>query len=616
VHRSPRLVYGRGMTPSNDIGLFKDALLVLGTAGVIVPVMHRLKISPILAFLAVGAALGPHGLGRLAAGEPALEWFTVTGEKQISVLADMGIVFLLFFIGLELSMRRLATMRRLVFGLGGLQNLLGTLLFSLIAWRLGQPPAAALIIGACLALSSTAIVVELLSRQHRMTSVTGRTSFAILLAQDLAVVPLLFLIGVLGSRADGSVAIGILLALGQAAVAVAVIGLVGRALLRPLFRLVAGTDSSELFMAATLLIAVGAGVVAALAGLSMALGAFIAGLLLAETEYRRAIEAIIEPFKGLLLGVFFFSVGMHIDLATIWGQPLLMLAGVVALIVVKTALLAPICRLWGLPWAASLETSLLLAPGGEFAFIGIGMASSLDLIDAGVGARVLAVVSLTMAVLPSLSTFGRRLAARLETENPSEPLATVLPPDDHAARVLVVGHGRVGQLVCDMLDHHKVPYLATDRDAALVSRFRKRGRPIYYGDVSNRLFLERCGIKEAPGVILTIDNYETVEEIVRTARARRPDVLIVARARDALHARHLYTLGVTDTVPETIEASLQLAESALVGLGVPMGLVIASIHERREVVRRELQAAAGGPGALAATVRQGRRDAALTRDID
>jgi CPA2 family monovalent cation:H+ antiporter-2 len=449
-----------------------------------------------------------------------------------------------------------------------------------------------------------------------MTSVTGRTSFAILLAQDLAVVPLLFLIGVLGSRADGSVAVGILLALGQAAIAVAVIGLVGRALLRPLFRLVAGTDSSELFMAATLLIAVGAGVVAALAGLSMALGAFIAGLLLAETEYRRAIEAIIEPFKGLLLGVFFFSVGMHIELATIWDQPLLMLAGVVALIVVKTALLAPICRLWGLPWAASLETSLLLAPGGEFAFIGIGMASSLDLIDAGVGARVLAVVSLTMAVLPPLSTFGRRLAARLETGNPSEPLATVLPPADHAARVLVVGHGRVGQLVCDMLDHHKVPYLATDRDAALVSRFRKRGRPIYYGDVSNRLFLERCGIGEAPGVIVTINNYEIVEEIVRTARARRPDVLIVARARDAPHARHLYALGVTDTVPETIEASLQLAESALVGLGVPMGLVIASIHERREVVRHELQAAAGGPGALAATVRQGRRDAALTRDID
>jgi CPA2 family monovalent cation:H+ antiporter-2 len=604
------------MAPSNDIGIFKDALLILGTAGVIVPVMHKLKISPILSFLAVGAALGPHGLGKLAAGEPVLEWFTVTGERQISVLADMGIVFLLFFIGLELSLRRLRTMRRLVFGLGGLQSVLGTLSIGLIALAAGQPPAAALIIGASLALSSTAIVVELLSRQHRMAGVTGRTSFAILLAQDLAVVPLLFLIGVLGNREDGSIALGIVLALGQAAIAVIVIGLVGRALLRPLFRLVASTDSSELFMAATLLIAVGAGVVAALAGLSMALGAFIAGLLLAETEYRRAIEAIIEPFKGLLLGVFFFSVGMHIELAQIWEQPLVMAAGVAALLIAKTALIAPLCRLWGLPWAASVEIGLLLAPGGEFAFIGLGMASLLNLVGAEVAATVLAVVSLTMALLPLLASAGRRLATRLETGNPSEPLATVLPPDDHVARVLVVGHGRVGQLVCDMLDHHKVPYLATDRDPVLVSRWRKRGRPIYYGDVSNRLFLERCGIGEAPGVILTIDNYETVEEIVRTARARRPDVLIVARARDAQHARHLYTLGVTDTVPETIEASLQLAESALVGLGVPMGLVIASIHERREVVRKELQAAAGGPGALAATVREARREAARTRDLD
>ncbi|HTE80927.1 MAG TPA: cation:proton antiporter [Reyranella sp.] len=604
------------MAPSNDIGIFKDALLILGTAGVIVPVMHKLKISPILSFLAVGAALGPHGLGKLAAGEPVLEWFTVTGERQISVLADMGIVFLLFFIGLELSLRRLRTMRRLVFGLGGLQSVLGTLSIGLIALAAGQPPAAALIIGASLALSSTAIVVELLSRQHRMAGVTGRTSFAILLAQDLAVVPLLFLIGVLGNREDGSIALGIVLALGQAAIAVIVIGLVGRALLRPLFRLVASTDSSELFMAATLLIAVGAGVVAALAGLSMALGAFIAGLLLAETEYRRAIEAIIEPFKGLLLGVFFFSVGMHIELAQIWEQPLVMAAGVAALLIAKTALIAPLCRLWGLPWAASVEIGLLLAPGGEFAFIGLGMASLLNLVGAEVAATVLAVVSLTMALLPLLASAGRRLATRLETGNPSEPLATVLPPDDHVARVLVVGHGRVGQLVCDMLDHHKVPYLATDRDPVLVSRWRKRGRPIYYGDVSNRLFLERCGIGEAPGVILTIDNYETVEEIVRTARARRPDVLIVARARDAQHARHLYTLGVTDTVPETIEASLQLAESALVGLGVPMGLVIASIHERREVVRKELQAAAGGPGALATTVREARREAARTRDLD
>lgn len=597
----------RRMASATDIGAYKDALIVLGTAAIVVPAMHRLKVGPILGFLFVGAALGPHGLGQLVDAFPLFGWFTVTGEKQINFIAELGVVFLLFVIGLELSLRRMITMRKLVFGLGGLQAVLTALPIGLVCYWAGVPAAGALVIGACLALSSTAVVVELLSKQRRLTSTTGRTTFAILLAQDLAVVPLLFVIGVLGGRDDGSVLTGVLYALAQAAVAIAIIALVGRRLLKPLFRQVATTDSPELFMAATLLVAVGAGVVAAIAGLSMTLGAFIAGLLLAETEYRRAIEAMIEPFKGLLLGVFFFSVGMHIDLQFIWREPLLVLAGVVAMLVLKTAIFVPIARGWGLSWGQAAETSLLLAPGGEFAFIGIGMAFGVGLMDQRVESGVLAIVSLTMALLPILAALGHRVAQRLNEAVPGDPIVTVLPPDDHAPRVIVVGHGRVGQLVCDMLEEHKVPYLVTERDAALVARWRKLDRPVFYGDVANRLFLERCGIGEAPAIIVTIDGAAAVDEIVRTARARRPDVLIVARAHDARHARHLYSLGVTDTVPETIEASLQLAESALVGLGVPMGSVIASIHERRENVRRELQAAAGGSTALAATVRRARR---------
>ena len=316
------------MAGTTEIFVFKDALIVLGTAAVVAPVVHRLKISPILGFLVVGAALGPHGLGRLVEYSRAIDWFTVTGERQIAFIADLGIVFLLFFIGLELSMRRLLTMRRLVFGLGGLQVLLTALAIGLGAWRLGQPPAASLIIGTCLALSSTAIVMELLSGQRRMMSTAGRTSFAILLAQDLAVVPLLFLISALGGRAEGaSMVQGVAVALVEAVIAVVVIAVVGRVVLKPLFRLAAGTDNPEFFMAATLLISVGSGVVAAYAGLSMALGAFIAGLLLAETEYRRAVEAMIDPFRGLLLGVFFFSVGMHIDLGFIWREPLVVAGG-------------------------------------------------------------------------------------------------------------------------------------------------------------------------------------------------------------------------------------------------------------------------------------------------
>lgn len=596
------------MAGTADIFVFKDALIVLGTAAVVAPVVHRLKISPILGFLVVGATLGPHGLGRLAEYSRAINWVTVTGERQIAFIADLGIVFLLFFIGLELSMRRLLTMRRLVFGLGGLQGLLTTLLISFVALWLGQPPAAALIIGACLALSSTAIVMELLSGQRRMMSTTGRTSFAILLAQDLAVVPLLFLIGALAGPTDGSsVAEGVVVALVEAAIAVGVIAVVGRIVLKPLFRLAAGTDNPEFFMAATLLIAVGSGVIAAYAGLSMALGAFVAGLLLAETEYRRAVEAMIDPFRGLLLGVFFFSVGMHVDLGFIWREPLLVLGGFLAMMLAKSLLLAPLCRLFGTSWAASIETSLLLAPGGEFAFIGIGLAVQVGLVKADVAAGVLAMVSLTMAALPFIALFARRAGQRFTRVVAADPLFTVLPPADHAQRVIVVGHGRVGQLVCGLLEEHKIGYIAADRDTAIVERWRKLGRPIYYGDASNSLFLQRCGIDEATGVIVTIDT-AAVDDVVRAVRARRSDVMIVARAHDAQHARHLYSLQVTDTVPETIEASLQLAESALVGLGVPMGLVIASIHERRETVRRELQAAAGSSSSITEQIRQARRD--------
>ena len=597
------------MAGPSDIYAFKDALIVLGTAAVVAPVVQRLRISPVLGFLVVGAALGPHGLGRLADYSRAIDWLTVTGERQIAFIADLGIVFLLFFIGLELSMRRLITMRRLVFGLGGLQVVLSALAISLAAFWLGQPAAAALIIGTCLALSSTAIVMELLSGQRRMMSTTGRTSFAILLAQDLAVVPLLFLISALGGHSDGSVIQGVLVAVVEAVLAVAVIALVGRLVLKPLFRLAASTDNPEFFMAATLLIAVGSGVIAALAGLSMALGAFIAGLLLAETEYRRAVEAMIDPFRGLLLGVFFFSVGMHIDLSFIWREPALVIGGFIAMMAAKTALLVPLCRLFGVPWAASVETGLLLAPGGEFAFIGIGLAAQFGLVDPGVAAGVLAVVSLTMGTLPFVSLFARRAALRVAKQVTGDAPATQLPPSDHAKRVIVVGHGRVGQLVCDLLEKHQISYIAADRDAERVERWRKLGRPVYFGDASNALFLQRCGIDEATGVIVTIDT-AAVDDVVRAVRARRPDVMIIARAHDAQHAQHLYTLAVTDTVPETIEASLQLAESALVGLGVPMGLVIASIHERREQVRNELQDAAGGTGSMTAQIRRARREKA------
>lgn len=300
---------------------YKEFLMILGVAGLIVPLFMRVGVNAVVVFLCVGIALSPDVLGRIASHVSFLEPLKISDPDNLEQVAELGVVFLLFLIGLELSFERLKIMRRLVFGLGGLQVVLSLVAIAAAAIAIGFDVRAALAAGAALSLSSTAIVVQLLSDAKRLGSQTGRTSFAILLFQDLAVIPLLLLVSILGQRLEGNILVSVLIALVQAAVAVAAIVTVGRFLLRPLLRLVAGTASSDLFMAATLLIAVGAGVAASLAGLSMSLGAFIAGLLLAETEYRRAIEAIIEPFKGLLLGTFFLVVGLKLDLDTLFIAP-------------------------------------------------------------------------------------------------------------------------------------------------------------------------------------------------------------------------------------------------------------------------------------------------------
>lgn len=578
-----------------DVSAYKDGLIVLTTAAVIVPFVKKMKLSPILGFLAAGVVLGPKGLGAYIGTYPVLDHITVTGEKQIAAIAELGIVFLLFLIGLELSPQRLLTMRRLVFGLGGLQIIVSTAALAAGLYWFGLNAGTALLIGASLSLSSTAIVVELLARSGRLATTTGRTSFAVLIAQDLAVVPLLFLVGVVGKDQQGNVWLELLQALAEGALAIAAIVLVSRFLLQPLFRLVAAPDNPEFFIAATILVAVGTGVVSAFAGLSMALGAFVAGLVLAETEYRRAIEVTIEPFKSLLLGVFFFSVGMSIDPGLIWRHPVLIAVGVIALVSIKAVIAYGLARLFKVSRAAAIDTSFLLAPGGEFAFIIIAMALSLSLIGRDFAEFLLTIVAVSMAALPFIAVAGRSFARRfVSTVLPPEAMVT--PPGDVAQRAIVVGHGRVGEVVCAMLERHKVPYLVTDRDVGTVARWRQRGRAVFYGDASNPMFLKSCGLDQASALIITINVPGKVKEIVRAAKLLRDDVVIVARARDAAHARELYAIGVTDAVPETIEASLQLSEAALVGIGVPTGYVIASVHEKRDEFRHELQEAARDQG--------------------
>jgi monovalent cation:H+ antiporter-2, CPA2 family len=578
-----------------NIAAYSDALVVLGTAGVVVPLVSRLGISPVLAYLGAGAILGPLGLGSLIREFPALYWFTVGNAADVAGIAELGIVFLLFLIGLELTLHRLLTMRRLVFGLGGLQVLITGASIAGVAVMAGQAPSTAIILGAALSLSSTAIVLELLSNQGRLATNVGRASFSVLLAQDLAVIPLLLFISIIAAGPGGSALKSLATALLQATVALAVIVVFGRVLLRPLFRLVATTRSKDLFIAAILFVIIAAGVIANQAGLSMALGAFVAGLLLAETEYRKAIEATVEPFKGLLLGIFFFTVGMDIDFRELVREPVWLVGGVVALIAVKALLLILLAKLFGLSWRVAVETGLLLGAGGEFAFVGLGMATDLGLIEERLASLVLAVTSVTMALTPLLALAGRRFASRLTASGAVDPGLTARPGGGQK-HAIVVGYGRVGKVVCALLKQHGISYIAADSDAATVTRDRRDGHDVYYGDAADSKFLEACGLATAAGVIITIHTQDLIDDVVEHVRAMRPDIVIVARARDADHARHLYALGATDAVPETIEASLQLSEAALVGLGVATGPAIASIHEKRDELRHALQAAAQQAG--------------------
>ena len=581
------------MPAHDEISVYREALLFLVTAGIVAPLFLRLRISPVLGYVLAGAALGPYGLGRLVGQAPWLKGVLLSDIEEIRVLAEFGVVMLMFTIGLELSFERLKSLRRLVFGLGPAQLLVSTALIACAARLVGQTPAATIVYGAALSLSSTAMVVPALAEAKLQRSPIGRYAFAVLLFQDLAVAPLLFMVSMLSGGGSQGFALRLTLTVAPAALAVGAVILIGRLGLRPLFRSVALARSPEFFMAACLLVVLGAGLIAAVSGLSMALGAFLAGLLLAETEFRREIEVTIEPFKGLALGLFFVSVGAELDLSLAVAKPGLVFSALAAFVSLKVVSFYPLARRFGAGRAAARDVALALGPGGEFAFVLIGVALAGGIVDAEAGRVVMLAAALSMVTIPFLGKVLAALAAQRRAQNiPAE--AKIAPPEDSERRAIIVGYGRVGQLIGDMLESHHIPYLAVDSDANVVAAARRENKPAYFGDASRAEFLRNCGIERARAVVVTMDAAESAERVVKIARELRPDVTLVARARDAEHARALYRLGVTDAVPETIEASLQLSEAVLVDIGVPMGLVIASVHEKRDEFRKML-VAAGAP---------------------
>ncbi|MGO9388897.1 cation:proton antiporter domain-containing protein [Rhodoblastus sp.] len=565
-----------------DLEPYKTPLLFLGVAGVVVPLFRRLRISPVLGFLLAGMAIGPYGFGRLNK-MLSLDLPFIAGGESIAAVAAFGVVFLMFNIGLELSLERLHLLRRFVFGLGSLQvAVCGVALFAAArAFGLSQPTS--VVLGAALALSSTAITVPVLAERRRLNTLSGRAIFSVLLFQDLIVAPILFVTAQFGGAAEAGTSLFWTFA--PALIGVALIVGAGRLALRPLFQLVAAARSTELFMAACLLVVIGAAVTAAYAGLSMALGAFIAGLLLAETEFRRAVELAIDPFKGLLLGLFFVSVGAGLDPLEVIAHPTVTLGIAFGIIAIKTPLITALARLFGPKLRESRKIGLMLGPGGEFAFLIVTAAQSAGLVSTELGGQVMIGVTLSMALIPLIAIVATRPGKAEKL--PAGPAPDELAP---ASRVIIVGYGRVGQIVGALMRVHNVDYICVDGDARIAAQARGRGEPVYWGDATRRDFLDRCGLAQARALVVTMHTPSAVDAVVRQAREARDDLTIVARARDAAHARALYKLGATDAVPETMEASLQLSEAALVDIGVPMGLVIASIHEQRDLYRKALVA--------------------------
>lgn len=547
----------------------REIIVFLVAAGVVVPLIRRIGISPVLGFLVVGVAIGPHGFVQFSDILPWLSYGAITDLEGVHTLAELGIVFLLFMIGLELSVDRLWSMRRLVFGLGGAQVVVTGAVIAVIAVLFDNSLPVAMVLGASFALSSTAIVMQILSENQRLGTRAGRTGFAILLLQDLAVVPILFLLGAFAAQGNGPVALAFAWSIGQAVIAIAVILVVGRLVIRPLFRFIGSKASREMFLALVLLVIIGTALVTEKAGLSLALGAFLAGLLLAETEYRHAIEVDIEPFKGLLLGLFFVSVGMSVDIAQAASSPLWLAAAVFCLFLVKSPIIYVLARLFGEPRSVSLEVALLLGQGGEFAFLVVGLAFTLGLIPSDTAQFMLVVAGTTMIVTPAVAHAAQKIGLAIETREASHGLHDTVLPTDLADHVIIVGHGRVGQMLGSLLDTQELPYVALDIDAGLVARLHATGASIFFGDASQPELLRKFSAEDAAAIAVTMDSPEATEHVVSAVRQHWPDLAIYARARDIDHATRLIAQGASHAVPETTEASLQLSELVLMGAGVP-----------------------------------------------
>lgn len=539
------------MMPDMDSHGFMANVVVFLTAAVLaVPLFRWLGLGAVLGYLAAGAAIGPWGIGLIENGQDILHF------------AELGVVLLLFVIGLELEPARLWSMRRAVFGVGGMQVGVTTLVIGMIAIAFGTPAIAAGVVGLSLALSSTAFALQLLAEKNQLRTLHGQTSFSILLFQDIAVIPVLAIIPLLGSASGGDASAG-----PSALAVIAVVGglvLGGRYLLRPVFRIIVRARTKELFTAATLLLVLGIALLMQSIGLSMALGAFLAGVLLAGSEYRHQLEADIEPFKGLLLGLFFIAVGMSVDFGLIVAQPILIAVLTISLLAVKLMILYGIGWLIGMSAESRRNLAFVLPQGGEFGFVIFGVATGAGVMAQPLADLLIVVVTISMALTPLLFAFNQRFLKRFS--DLSERPFDVIEPGE--ARVVIAGFGRVGQVVSRILRLREISFTALEHSPDQVEIVRRFGNKIYYGDASRLDLLHAAGMDSAELFILAIDDVEASLHVAEIVREHFPNVKILARARNRQHVFDLMDLGIEHIWRETLLSSGDMARAALVEMGV------------------------------------------------
>ncbi len=528
--------------------------VILLAAVLSVGVFRALRLSPVLGYLLAGLVIGPYGFQLVDA----------TASK--SMIAEFGVVFLLFIIGLELSFNRLKAMRSHVFGLGTAQVLLTAAAFTAVASLFGQPISAAVLIGGGLAMSSTAIVLQVAGETGQRHTQTGRLALAMLILQDLAVIPLLVLVQMFSE--GEAFAEAMVTATIKAFVAAALIIIIGRRIIRPLFRMVTHLRDQELSTATTLLLVIATAYASYVAGLSAAMGAFLAGLLIAETEYKLQVEADIMPYKGLFLGLFFMTVGMSLDWRFVlqnWG---LMVGIVVGVLLIKGTVIYTIARIFSMPIGTSINAGFLMSQAGEFAFVVFGLATSNSLLSREAAEVLLVVITATMALTPMLAEFGRQLELRLSGRERHTLRQSLEESTDLSDHVIISGFGRVGHTIARLLEAEGVPYVALDSNPLLVREERAKGLPIHFGDASRKLVLKAVGMDRARAAVITHADTSISARTIMAARGLKTDIPIIARAHNIEQVQQLERLGANLAIAEMFETSLQLGGALLREIGI------------------------------------------------